>query len=186
MSVTGTRKASETKPKHGLKARAKATIVEATLPAVRIEGRARLPVSYGEVYRATHGERFELLSKGLRANVLFSTIKDLGIPQERVFQVLRLPRSSMLRIKKTASQYVLNRDEGTLVLGLRQMIGQVEVMVKESGAPEGFKAAKWLANWLEMPNPALGGRLPSEYMHQKEGQDLISQLLAQMQSGAHA
>jgi uncharacterized protein (DUF2384 family) len=182
MTVTFNRKAPETEPK----ARSKVTKAEATLPTVPIEGHTRPLVSYGEVFRATHGERFALLSEGLPANVLFSTINDLGIPQERVFQVLKLPRSSMLRIKKSASQHVLNRDEGSLVLGLRQMIGQVEVMVKESGAPEGFNAAKWLATWLETPNSALGGRLPADYMHQKEGQELIAQLLSQMQSGAYA
>lgn len=70
--------------------------------------------------------------------------------------------------------------------GRQRLIDQVEAMVAESGALEGFDSAKWLASWLQTPNPALGGRLPSEYMHRPEGQQMLSQLLAQMQSGAYA
>jgi hypothetical protein len=49
-----------------------------------------------------------------------------------------------------------------------------------------FNAAKWLARCLDTPNPALGGKCPVEYMHLLEGQELLSTLLDQAQSGAYA
>jgi len=58
-------------------------------------------------------------------------------------------------------------------------------MVNESGNPEDFDAAVWLANWLKEPNPALGCIPPGEYMDTAEGFNLLSDTLARMQSGAY-
>jgi hypothetical protein len=69
---------------------------------------------------------------------------------------------------------------------LRQLIEQVEVMVAESGNPEGFRAADWVSGWLETPNPSLDGKCPSAYVDQPGGPELLSRLLAQMQSSAYA
>jgi uncharacterized protein (DUF2384 family) len=77
-------------------------------------------------------------------------------------------------------------EQGERVAALAKMIGQVQTMVAESGNPEGFDAAQWLASWLERSVPALGGRCPGEYMDTAEGRELLSQLLAMSQSGAYA
>jgi hypothetical protein len=72
---------------------------------------------------------------------------------------------------------------------MAKLIGQVETMLEESGDPElmrGFDAARWLTHWMEEPIPALGGASPSEYMDTIEGQEMISRLLATMQTGAYA
>lgn len=184
MAITVVRKAPSTKKPA---VRAKPAVKAFKAPAKVVVVRAAPNVGYGEVFRATHGERFELLSRGISAKVLFSTIDDLGITQERALSTLRFPRSTILKAKKkNAADVILGRDESTILLGLRRLIGQVQTMVEESGEPEGFKAAKWLADWLYAPNPALNNRLPADYMHQTEGQELVSQLLAQMQSGAYA
>lgn len=70
--------------------------------------------------------------------------------------------------------------------GLRRLVGQVEIMVAESGDPTEFSADQWVGSWLETPNPALDGKCPAEYVHLPEGQEMLLQLLAQMQSGAYA
>lgn len=59
-------------------------------------------------------------------------------------------------------------------------------MVSESGNREGFCAADWVSTWLETPNPALGGKCPSAYLEQPGGAEVLSRLLAQMQSSAYA
>jgi uncharacterized protein (DUF2384 family) len=72
---------------------------------------------------------------------------------------------------------------------MAKLIGQVETMLEESGDPElmkDFDAARWLTHWMEEPVPALGGASPSEYMDTIEGQEMISKLLATMQTGAYA
>ena len=80
----------------------------------------------------------------------------------------------------------MSADEGERALGLARLIGQVTHVVQESGNPEGFDAATWTADWLEQPNPALGGKAPGQYMDTADGRELVSSLIARMQSGAYA
>jgi uncharacterized protein (DUF2384 family) len=58
-------------------------------------------------------------------------------------------------------------------------------MLIESGHDEKFDASRWVGAWLERPLPALGGSKPADYMDTIEGQEFISRLLAQSQSGAY-
>jgi hypothetical protein len=76
--------------------------------------------------------------------------------------------------------------ESTSPDDMRALVQQVQTIVAESGVPEGFDAASWTTAWLAEPNPALGGRMPTEFMDTPEGRALISGLLAQMQSAAYA
>ena len=62
----------------------------------------------------------------------------------------------------------------------------MQVMVDESGDPEGFDAAKWVSSWLERPLPALGNRTPAEFMDTSEGQQVVANLLASARSGVFA
>jgi len=88
--------------------------------------------------------------------------------------------------RKLANRQVLSRDESERVLGLAKLVGQVQVMVEQSGDVRGFNANHWFANWIDTPVPALGGHRPCEYLDTAEGRDLVSGLLAKMQSGAYA
>lgn len=139
---------------------------------------------YDRIFRASRSERFNMIDRGISVQTLLATIRDMGLPQERLFSFLGFARSTIA--KKIAADRTLDHEEASLVVGLRRLIGQVEVMVAESGNVEGFDAAKWVAAWLDTPNPALDGRRPAEYMHLPEGQEMLSSLLAQMQSGAYA
>lgn len=65
-------------------------------------------------------------------------------------------------------------------------VGQVQAMVEESGIPEGFDAAAWLATWLEQPLPALDAKRPAELMDTAEGQSIVAQILSRAQSGAYS
>lgn len=70
--------------------------------------------------------------------------------------------------------------------GFDYLVGLVQRMVDESGNPVGFDSAKWVAEWLVQPVPALGGEAPSSYMHSTSGRKIVASLLAQAQSGAYA
>jgi uncharacterized protein (DUF2384 family) len=108
----------------------------------------------------------------------------MNLPREQIYNFLKFPRATVTR--KIASKAVLSPEMTERLLGLRKLIGQVEVMVSESGTPDGFSAAEWVAQWLNEATPALGGRPPRELMDTTEGQEIVSGLIAQMQSGAYA
>ncbi len=79
----------------------------------------------------------------------------------------------------------LHQEQLVRAVGLKRLIKQVEVMVATSGNDAPFDANEWLGEWLERPIPALGGAKPSEYMETLEGQEILSTLLAQSQSGVY-
>lgn len=97
---------------------------------------------------------------------------------------LGLPRATIVR--KSKAHQKLSTEQAERVVGLSKLIGQVQTMVEQSGEPEGFDAAHWVAQWIERPNAALGGRRPAELMDTVAGQDLVGSVLAKMQSGAYA
>nr|WP_295112575.1 antitoxin Xre/MbcA/ParS toxin-binding domain-containing protein [uncultured Caulobacter sp.] len=88
--------------------------------------------------------------------------------------------------RKAKNQAVLTKGESERVLGLAKLVGQVQAMVEESGDPEGFDAGAWTARWLSEPLPAFGGARPVDFLDTMEGQRLVSDTLAKLQSGAYA
>ena len=81
---------------------------------------------------------------------------------------------------------MIGQDESDRILGIARLVAQVDAMMRESGKLEGFDAAKWVAAWLDRPQSALGGRRPAELMDTAEGRDLVTDLVARIQSGAYS
>ncbi|CAD6548234.1 hypothetical protein LMG24235_04548 [Paraburkholderia sabiae] len=69
------------------------------------------------------------------------------------------------------------------------LVRLVRTIVDESGDPamaKAFDAAAWLEGWLQQPNPALGGELPSAWLGRAGGPDVLRALIMRAQSGAYA
>ena len=140
--------------------------------------------AYVSLFQATPEDRVKLIRKGVKADALVNTSRIMGISRERLFATLNFPAGTVKR--KIAQDELLSPDQSERIIGLQKLIGQVETMVTESGNPQGFDPARWIANWLETPSPALGGDKPADYMDTIEGQRIVANLLAMMQSGAYA
>lgn len=173
--------------------------IEKPLTGAKVTKRSRLTVTgahhveikkplsvtnFSGVYRLGPLERIEIIKKGVPAGEVAKIAKTIGRPKERLFKVLGLPRATVDRRARSKQQ--LSPDQGERVLGFSKLVGQVQVMVEQSGDSNGFDAARWVADWLDRPMPALGGRCPAEYMDTAEGQELVSGLIARIQSGAYA
>lgn len=141
-------------------------------------------LSFVGAYQASRMERVVAIREGLPARILIDTGRAMGISNEKLYNLLHLPRATATR--KISTHSVLSPEASERVLGLYKLIGQVEVMVRESGNPEGFNAAEWVAKWLDEASPALGGQKPGDLLDTSEGQEIVSALLSQMQSGAYA
>jgi len=137
-----------------------------------------------QLYCATPLERINMIRDGVSAAELIKTGRKMGVSKEKVFSLLHLPRSTVNR--RIASNETLSAEHSERLIGLQKLIGQVEIMVSESGDPSGFNAAYWVADWLERPIAALDNSKPADYMDTIEGIDLVSSILAKMQSGAYA
>lgn len=145
--------------------------------AVRLE-------SYIAIFRATPVDRIRMIKGGVPAAEAKRMFADLAMPQGVAFQALKLSAATVNR--KAAQDQTLSADEGERVIGVAKLIGQLEAMVEESGDAEGFDARAWISRWLSEPLPALGGARPVDMLDTMEGQAVVANSLAQMQSGAYA
>lgn len=140
--------------------------------------------SYLAIYRASPLERIEMIKHGVMATVAKRIIAQLAIGQGSALKALDLSAATIN--KKAKQRRPLSPSESERVLGVARLVGQLEALVEESGDPDGFDAAVWMSRWLNDPLPALGGRRPIELMDTMEGQALVSNALARIQSGAYA
>jgi putative toxin-antitoxin system antitoxin component (TIGR02293 family) len=139
---------------------------------------------FRQVYEADAMERVRAIKTGVSAEVVYLMARRMAMPKEKLVSTLGLARATIDR--KARENKPLSSDEGSRVLGMARLVGQVQAMVEESGNPEGFNAAEWVARWLERPLPALDGQRPADLMDTPDGQGIVSQIVARMQSGAYS
>jgi putative toxin-antitoxin system antitoxin component (TIGR02293 family) len=124
-----------------------------------------------------------------RRGVASVFVKDLSrrmeIPAQRMFAMLGVPKATAE--KKVAAGDLLAGSGGRAALGLARLLGIAREIVENSTAPEAkeFDTAKWLGQWLEKPQPALGGRKPAELIETPTGLEVVAKLLGAIQSGAY-
>ncbi|HTI01026.1 MAG TPA: antitoxin Xre/MbcA/ParS toxin-binding domain-containing protein [Acidisoma sp.] len=137
---------------------------------------------YLGLYRADPLARISVARAGLPAVEAKALLDDLGLSQDAGLRALNL--SVATTNKKAKAGERLAPDESERVMGLARMMGQMEAML--GGGAQGFDTHAWLGRWLMEPLPALGHRRPAELLDTMEGQALVSQALARIESGAYA
>lgn len=157
---------------------------ELVIPRRKSKVDAVRPFAYMELYRASPVDRVGVIKKGVPAKMLKLFITELHVDQKVMFDALNLKTATVN--KKAAKNQPLSTEDSERVIGLAKLVGQLESMIEESGDPEGFDAPEWLSTWLREPLPALSGVKPIDLLDTMEGQAMVSQALAQIQSGAFA
>lgn len=142
------------------------------------------PIGYLELYRAEPTERIRMVKEGISAWVAKRLAVDLSVEQQALFSALNISTATVNR--KAARREALALNEGERVVGVAKLLGQLQAMLEESGDPKGFSARAWISVWLREPLPTLGGTRPLDLLDTMEGQALVSDALARIQSGAYA
>lgn len=158
-------------------------------PETRKEHQSRhasRPFPYLDIYRASPADRIRLIKAGVPAAKAKRMITDLHLDQQVLLGALNLKTATVNR--KAARGETLSPEDSERVIGIAKLVGQLEAMLEDSGSDTaaGFDALTWLSEWLRQPVPALGGAKPIDLLDTMEGQALVAQALAQMQSGAYA
>jgi putative toxin-antitoxin system antitoxin component (TIGR02293 family) len=148
-----------------------------------VKKRALRSQSFRELYRAAPLERVRLIKAGVAPGAVGEIAEAMGAAQDAVVRELGIPKSTWAR--KRARHAPLEEAASEKVIGLATLIGQVEALVAEQGAPAGFDAARWFREWMKQPVPALGGRKPVELLDTREGQQIVSGLLEAIRAGAY-
>ncbi|MET3131292.1 putative toxin-antitoxin system antitoxin component (TIGR02293 family) [Oxalobacteraceae bacterium GrIS 1.11] len=153
-------------------------------PALAAQPALLALTDFSDMYGSTPDVRVRVIRRGVRAVEVKDMVRMMAVPQDKIFKILKLSIATINR--KANLDEELSPEDSERVVGMSNLIGQVQTMVRQSGNPVGFDAARWLARWLEEPMPALAGECPASYMDTMEGQKLVSNLLGMMQSGAYA
>lgn len=141
-------------------------------------------IDYQPIFMYAPQQKIAVIRNGLAAKELGALANSMNVAKDFLTAMLGISRATLGRKERAGG--TLSLEESERLLGVQSLIGQVQRMVVESGEPAGFDAAKWLADWINLPLPALAGETPASYMDTIEGQKLISNLLATAQSGAYA
>ncbi len=128
--------------------------------------------------------RIAMLKEGAPALLVTFLTDEMAMTKDRLYRIAGVARATIDRKIRAAAR--LNQDESERMMGIALLIGQAEKIVSESGDSKTFEAGKWIAAWLDRPLPSLGGVRPATLMDTAEGRELVSNLVARMQSGAYA
>jgi putative toxin-antitoxin system antitoxin component (TIGR02293 family) len=137
-----------------------------------------------QVAAATPLEIVELERTGVPGALVKDLSRRLAIPTKRMFAVLGVPKAT--GESKAARGERLSGSGGQAALGVVKLLGIAHDIVSKSTSPDAkaFDTAGWLGQWIERPQPALGGRKPADLLDTPTGYEVVARLLGSIESGA--
>ena len=137
------------------------------------------------VARATPMEIVEIERQGVLGAFIKDLSKRMEVPTSRIFNILGVPKATAE--KKAAAGELVSGSGGQAAVGMIKLLGIAQDMVENSTAAEAknFDAARWLGQWIERPQPALGGRKPADLIDTPTGVEVVARLLGSIESGAY-
>lgn len=134
---------------------------------------------------ATPMEMVSAEREGVNSLFLKDLAKHIKMTTMRVFDIVGVPKATAE--KKVATQALISGSGGQAALGLARLLAMANGIVANSTAPEaeGFDAGKWLGEWIERPQPALGGQKPADLIGTPTGLAMVERVLGAIESGAY-
>ena len=134
---------------------------------------------------ASSMELVELERHGVEGVLLKELARKMGITSIRLFAILGLPKATA--DKKAAAGERVVGSAGQAAIAVIKLNAKAQAIVANSTAPEaeGFDASLWLGRWIEVDQPALGGRKAADLLDTPTGQKVVSRLLGALESGAY-
>ncbi len=137
------------------------------------------------VAKATPMQIIDLERSGVQGMLIKDMSRRMEMPSSRLFTILGIPKATAE--KKAASGELVKGSGGQAAVGLMRLLCIAQEIVANSTASQaqGFDSAKWLGQWIERPQPALGGRKPADLIDTPTGVELVARLLGSLESGAY-
>jgi len=137
------------------------------------------------VFGATPAQIAATERQGVNSVILKDLSAGLGVPSIHLYKMLGVPKATAE--KKVATNGYLAGAPGMSAIGLTKLLAQAESIVANSTseAAKNFDVPKWLGQWIERPQNALGGKKPSELLDTPTGIEMVSKVLGAIESGAY-
>jgi hypothetical protein len=137
------------------------------------------------VYNATPLQLFETERNGVDSDFVKDLCERMDISPQRMSDILGVGRLAAAR--KVAVGEFFGGSGGFAALGIAWLLGFTEEIIKSSTAPSGnnVDSAKWLGQWLEIVQPALGDRRAADLIETPTGLKMVAKLLGSIKSCAY-
>ena len=134
---------------------------------------------------ATPMQLVDVERNGVRGRLLKDIALTMNIPTSRFFSIIGVPKATAER--KASENQVIAGTGGQAALGMVRLLGIVQGIVENSTAAgaRNFDVAKWLGQWIERPQPALGGKKPADFLDTPTGVEVVSRILGAIESGVY-
>lgn len=119
---------------------------------------------------------------GVAAAFLGEMAERMDVSYSHLAETVGIPKATAAR--KLANHGMI---DGAAAIALARLLAIAEEIVEDSTSPDAttFDTARWLGQWIERPQPALGGRRPSQLLDTPTGVAMVTKLLGAIRSGAY-
>lgn len=157
----------------------------ASRPLAAYEAKHGVKQYVASIRRATPLQLMEAERTGVKARLVKDLANELRIPVARFYGMLDVPKATIEA--KVARDEVVGGAGGQRALAMVRLLGQAHDIVSQSTAAGAarFETAHWLGEWIETPQPALGGRKPSDLLDTPTGFEIVSRTLGALESGSY-
>jgi uncharacterized protein (DUF2384 family) len=122
--------------------------------------------------------------EGVPSEMVVTVMKEMGSTAGEFQRIVGVPKSTFA--KKISEKSAFAGAAGQAVLGLAELVNLAEDLVDPKGRDAaGFDAGRWVGEWIQRPQPALGGRKPADLMDTPTGRESVKRVLGALGSGAY-
>ena len=171
---------------HERKMRRSPNVRQAREPERAVKASRLAAQNYSQlVAKATPMQIIDLERSGVQGTLIKDMSRQMEMPSSRLFTILGIPKATAE--KKAAAGELVKGSGGQAAVGMMRLLCMAQEIAANSTASQaqGFDSAKWLGQWIERPQPALGGRKPADLIDTPTGVELVARLLGSIESGAY-
>jgi putative toxin-antitoxin system antitoxin component (TIGR02293 family) len=129
-------------------------------------------------------ELFNAVEAGVPTHVVNMIADATGEPIGAVMDLIGVSPTTFRR--KEEAKERLPDVAGHRVMGYLRVVATLRKLLEESGDPQALKSfdvQAWVAQWVRIALPELGGKTPAEMLRNPEGQRAVEQVLERMRGG---
>ena len=130
---------------------------------------------------------FDAVEAGIPAWMVDVIANAIGESAGQVMELIGVSPSTFRRKEELNER--LPDAAGHRVMGFLRVAATLHRLLHESGDPEqlrNFDVDGWLAQWMRVELPELGGKTPAQMLRNPEGQRAVEQVLERMRGGLPA
>jgi putative toxin-antitoxin system antitoxin component (TIGR02293 family) len=156
-----------------------------TRPAAARAAGFKTPINALRLSRTEPLELVQLEREGVPGQLVKSLAHELDLPMVRFAQIIGAPKATVERNSAVGRR--VTGSGAYAALGTLRLLDMARELLAESTHPGARKVdpAKWLGQWIERPQPALGGKRPADLMDTPTGMAMVSRVLGAVSSGAY-